>query len=126
MIGGCLLEHGQLYWNNYDSFLLLISAGGLRLRKLLCLIYVEYTYHYVFVLQEVVGALVAHISSGFAAEVDAALDVLSELVESNASDLAQFVIFIKVGDLFNFLKLNISSYLSLDKHCKTLRSEWEL
>ncbi|XP_072026579.1 Fanconi anemia group D2 protein-like [Amphiura filiformis] len=45
--------------------------------------------------QEVVGALVAHISSGFEAEVDAALDVLTELVETNASDLAQFVIFIK-------------------------------
>ncbi|XP_022805734.1 Fanconi anemia group D2 protein-like [Stylophora pistillata] len=45
--------------------------------------------------QEVVGTLVTHIGSGFAAEADASLDVLSDLVESHADIMAPFAIFIK-------------------------------
>ena len=44
-----------------------------------------------------VGTLVTHIGSGFAAEADASLDVLSDLVESHADIMAPFAIFIKVS-----------------------------
>lgn len=38
-----------------------------------------------------------HIGSGFAAEADASLDVLSDLVESHADIMAPFAIIIKVS-----------------------------
>ena len=44
-----------------------------------------------------VGTLVTHIGSGFAAEADASLDVLLDLVESHADIMAPFAIFIKVS-----------------------------
>ena len=37
-----------------------------------------------------------HIGSGYAAEADASLDVLSDLVESHPDVMAPFAIFIKV------------------------------
>lgn len=43
------------------------------------------------------GTLVTHIGSGYAAEADASLDVLSDLVESHPDVMAPFAIFIKVG-----------------------------
>jgi len=45
--------------------------------------------------QEIVGTLVTHIGSGYAAEADASLDVLSDLVESHPDVMAPFAIFIK-------------------------------
>ena len=38
-----------------------------------------------------------HIGSGYAAEADASLDVLSDLVESHPDIMAPFAIFIKVS-----------------------------
>ena len=43
------------------------------------------------------GTLVTHIGSGYAAEADASLDVLSDLVESHPDVMAPFAIFIKVS-----------------------------
>ena len=51
---------------------------------------------HLFWLQEIVGTLVTHIGSGYAAEADASLDVLSDLVESHPDVMAPFAIFIKV------------------------------
>ena len=47
-------------------------------------------------MQEVVGALVTHIGSGYATEADASLDVLSEIVEAHPDKMAPFAIFVKV------------------------------
>lgn len=41
--------------------------------------------------------MVTHIGSGYAAEADASLDVLSDLVESHPDVMAPFAIFIKVS-----------------------------
>ena len=48
-------------------------------------------------LQEVVGALVTHVGSGFSNEADSSLDVLRELVENHPSDMTPFAIFLKVS-----------------------------
>ncbi|XP_041048128.1 Fanconi anemia group D2 protein [Carcharodon carcharias] len=45
--------------------------------------------------QEVVGALVTHVCSGFTAEVDISLDVLIDLVSQNSSAMAVYAIFVK-------------------------------
>lgn len=50
--------------------------------------------------QEVVGQLVTHIGSGNMAEVDAALDLLVQLVSSNSDRLAPYTIFVKVCQNF--------------------------
>ena len=46
--------------------------------------------------QEVVGALVTHVGSGFPNEADSSLDVLSDLVEHHPSHMSSFAIFLKV------------------------------
>lgn len=65
--------------------------------------------------QEVVGTLVTHIGSGFAAEADASLDVLSDLVESHADIMAPFAIFIKglLDYLDNLTVLQIRKLFSM-------------
>ncbi|RMX53291.1 hypothetical protein pdam_00015249, partial [Pocillopora damicornis] len=65
--------------------------------------------------QEVVGTLVTHIGSGFAAEADASLDVLSDLVESHADVMAPFAIFIKglLDYLDNLTVLQIRKLFSM-------------
>ncbi|KAJ1109394.1 hypothetical protein NDU88_006755 [Pleurodeles waltl] len=45
--------------------------------------------------QEVVGALVTHVCSGFSAEVDVSLDVLTDLVEDHSSTVALYAVFVK-------------------------------
>ncbi|KAM8930382.1 Fanconi anemia group D2 protein isoform 4-T4 [Pelodytes ibericus] len=45
--------------------------------------------------QEVVGALVTHVCSGYAAEVDVSLNVLSELVSQKSAAVALYAVFIK-------------------------------
>ncbi|NP_001089160.1 FA complementation group D2 L homeolog [Xenopus laevis] len=45
--------------------------------------------------QEVVGALVTHVCSGYAAEVDVSLDVLTDLVSSHAAAVALYAVFVK-------------------------------
>ncbi|XP_072437973.1 Fanconi anemia group D2 protein isoform X1 [Chiloscyllium punctatum] len=45
--------------------------------------------------QEVVGALVTHVCSGFTTEVDVSLDVLTDLVSQNSSTMAVYAIFVK-------------------------------
>ncbi|XP_028398344.1 Fanconi anemia group D2 protein-like isoform X2 [Dendronephthya gigantea] len=45
--------------------------------------------------QEVVGALVTHVGSGFPNEADPSLDVLSDLVEHHPSHMSSFAIFLK-------------------------------
>ncbi|XP_055503999.1 Fanconi anemia group D2 protein isoform X1 [Leucoraja erinacea] len=45
--------------------------------------------------QEVVGALVTHVCSGFTAEVDISLDVLTDLVSQSSSAMAIYAIFVK-------------------------------
>lgn len=45
--------------------------------------------------QEVVGALVTHVCSGFSAEVDVSLDVLTDLVEVHSTTVALYAVFVK-------------------------------
>ncbi|XP_051874536.1 Fanconi anemia group D2 protein [Pristis pectinata] len=45
--------------------------------------------------QEVVGALVTHVCSGFTAEVDISLDVLTDLVSQSSSTMAIYAVFVK-------------------------------
>ncbi|XP_077133387.1 Fanconi anemia group D2 protein isoform X2 [Ranitomeya variabilis] len=45
--------------------------------------------------QELMAALVAHVCSGYADEVDTALDVMSDLVSSHTSTVALYAVFIK-------------------------------
>ncbi|XP_053326143.1 Fanconi anemia group D2 protein isoform X2 [Spea bombifrons] len=45
--------------------------------------------------QEVVGALVTHVCSGYAGEVDVSLNVLTELVSNHSTALTQYAVFIK-------------------------------
>ncbi|XP_067908184.1 Fanconi anemia group D2 protein isoform X2 [Heterodontus francisci] len=45
--------------------------------------------------QEVVGALVTHVCSGFTSEVDVSLDVLTDLVSQSSSAMAVYAIFVK-------------------------------
>ncbi|XP_077863629.1 Fanconi anemia group D2 protein-like, partial [Saccoglossus kowalevskii] len=45
--------------------------------------------------QEIVGALVTHIGSGYAGEVDSSLDILSDLVDIAPAAMAPFAVFIK-------------------------------
>ncbi|XP_075429886.1 Fanconi anemia group D2 protein isoform X2 [Ascaphus truei] len=45
--------------------------------------------------QEVVGALVTHVCSGYAAEVDVSLDVLTDLVSLQPAAVAQYAVFVK-------------------------------
>uniref|UniRef100_UPI00398E4C27 Fanconi anemia group D2 protein isoform X2 n=1 Tax=Pristiophorus japonicus TaxID=55135 RepID=UPI00398E4C27 len=45
--------------------------------------------------QEVVGALVTHVCSGFTAEVDVSLDVLTDLVSHSSSAMAVYAVFVK-------------------------------
>ncbi|KAG8436234.1 hypothetical protein GDO86_007366 [Hymenochirus boettgeri] len=45
--------------------------------------------------QEVVVALVTHVCSGYAAEVDVSLDVLTDLVSNNAAAVAHYAVFVK-------------------------------
>jgi Fanconi anemia group D2 protein len=45
--------------------------------------------------QEVVGSLVTHIGSGYASEIDAALDVLTNLVETCSPAMAPYAVFLK-------------------------------
>ncbi|KAE8611738.1 hypothetical protein XENTR_v10012579 [Xenopus tropicalis] len=45
--------------------------------------------------QEVVGALVTHVCSGYPAEVDVSLDVLTDLVSSHAAAVALYAVFVK-------------------------------
>ncbi|XP_069500191.1 Fanconi anemia group D2 protein isoform X2 [Ambystoma mexicanum] len=45
--------------------------------------------------QEVVGALVTHVCSGFSAEVDVSLDVLTDLVKMHSSTVALYAVFVK-------------------------------
>ena len=56
-------------------------------------------------MQEIVGNLVTHISSGVENEVDSALSVLEFLVENHGNQMASFVVFVKVRfyPLFAFL-----------------------
>ena len=46
-------------------------------------------------LQEVVGAVVTHVGSGFPSEVDAAFDVLLSLVKADVDGMRRFDVFIK-------------------------------
>ena len=43
------------------------------------------------------GSLVTHIGSGFSGEVEASLDVLSDLVEADVAKMAPFTVFVKVS-----------------------------
>ncbi|XP_067854548.1 Fanconi anemia group D2 protein [Heptranchias perlo] len=45
--------------------------------------------------QEVVGAMVTHVCSGFTAEVDVSLDVLTDLVSQSSSAMAVYAVFVK-------------------------------
>ncbi|XP_075040029.1 Fanconi anemia group D2 protein [Mixophyes fleayi] len=45
--------------------------------------------------QELIGALVTHVCSGYADEVDTALDVITELVSSHTAAVALYAVFIK-------------------------------
>ncbi|XP_053545393.1 Fanconi anemia group D2 protein [Bombina bombina] len=45
--------------------------------------------------QEVVGALVTHVCSGYAAEVDVSLDVLTDLVSLHPASVAMYAVFVK-------------------------------
>ncbi|XP_062522638.1 Fanconi anemia group D2 protein-like isoform X2 [Corticium candelabrum] len=56
--------------------------------------------------QEVVGSLVTHIGSGFSTEIDAALDVLTNLVETCSSAMTPYAVFLKgVSDYLDTLTL---------------------
>ena len=50
-----------------------------------------------------------HIGSGYAAEADASLDVLSDLVESHPDVMAPFAIFIKVSPTLWQFQVRVSS-----------------
>ena len=56
---------------------------------------VQTSVFYYFFVQEVVGALVTHVGSGFPNEADSSLDVLSDLVEHHPH-MSSFAIFLKV------------------------------
>ena len=47
--------------------------------------------------QEVIVALMTHVGSGMATEIDHALDVLGALVESHPSVMDRFAVLVKVG-----------------------------
>ena len=47
-------------------------------------------------MQEIVGNLVTHIGSGLSGEVDSALSILADLVETNTQTMSPFAIFVKV------------------------------
>ena len=49
--------------------------------------------------QEVIAALMTHIGSGMAAEIDHALDVLGSLVETHPSAMNRFAVLVKVGSI---------------------------
>jgi hypothetical protein len=57
---------------------------------------VQTSVFYYFFVQEVVGALVTHVGSGFPNEADSSLDVLSDLVQHHPSYMSSFAIFLKV------------------------------
>lgn len=46
--------------------------------------------------QEIIGNLVTHIGSGFAGEIEASLDILTELVTHQLQAVSQFAVFVKV------------------------------
>lgn len=48
-------------------------------------------------IQEVVGSLVTHVCSGLLGEVDAALELLCELVTQKPEDMARYAVFVKVS-----------------------------
>ena len=57
-------------------------------------------------LQEIVGALVTHIGSGYQAEADSSLDVLCDLATSHTDIVAPFAVFIKgILDYLDNLKI---------------------
>ncbi|XP_070557572.1 Fanconi anemia group D2 protein-like isoform X2 [Ptychodera flava] len=61
-----------------------------------CALYKQaFIYFDLYCQQEIVGALVTHIGSGYAGEVDSSLDILSDLVESRPNAMAPFAVFIK-------------------------------
>ena len=62
---------------------------------------------YLIFYQEVIGALVTHIGSGFALEIDAAFTVAQSLTEEVPKKVVPFTIFFKVckQKLFHLMKL---------------------
>ena len=50
-----------------------------------------------FIIQEVIGALITHIGSGMSSEVDHALDALGAIVENQHKAMQRFAILIKVS-----------------------------
>ncbi|KAI8343466.1 Fanconi anaemia protein FANCD2 [Chlamydoabsidia padenii] len=80
--------------------------------------------------QEIIGALVTHIGSGSAVEMDVALDVLLDLAQKNAAMVAVYNVFIKgvldyldnltlsqtrtLFDIFSILALKVDTHYSND------------
>ncbi|KAM4022289.1 Fanconi anemia group D2 protein isoform 2-T3 [Anomaloglossus baeobatrachus] len=93
-------SHTQVLMYNFASILSLaqtllrfvepaVSCFGSHLYKHSFLVFDRYCQ------QELMAALVAHVCSGYADEVDTALDVMSDLVSSHTATVALYAVFIK-------------------------------
>lgn len=73
---------------------------SLKQKKKSVKVKLEHLMIHFFILQEIVGNLIEHIGSGFEGEIDAALDILSYLVQDHLLKMAPFAILVKVLYLY--------------------------
>ncbi|XP_031562635.1 Fanconi anemia group D2 protein-like [Actinia tenebrosa] len=100
MLSSAFNSHNQILREYFSN---LLSLGEVLLRSpetsvssYACAIYrLAFASFDLYCKQEIVGALVTHIGSGFATEADSSLDVLSDLVETHPKIMAPFAVFIK-------------------------------
>jgi Fanconi anemia group D2 protein len=93
-------SHSQILREYFPSILVLsdvlLRSSDLSVvsfaSTLYCHAFTSFTGYYQ---QEVVGSLVTHIGSGYASEIDAALDVLTNLVETCSPAMAPYAVFLK-------------------------------
>lgn len=100
MLSAAFNSHSQILRDYFSDLLslaeVLLRSPDASVCSYACAMYkLSFVSFDLYCQQEIVGTLVTHVGSGYAAEADASLDVLSDLVESYPDVMAPFAIFIK-------------------------------